>query len=48
MLRVRETDGLNRAPAAQAVACNHNAYTNSSVGVLRRHFAPKGCYRETI
>jgi hypothetical protein len=48
MLRVREIDGSRRAPAAQPVACTHKAYTNSSIGVLRRNLAAKGCYRETI
>jgi hypothetical protein len=48
MLRVREMDGSSRAPAAQAVACNHKAYTNSSVGVLCRDIAAHRCYEETI
>ena len=48
MLRIREMDGSSRAPVAQVLAYNHKAYTNSSVGVLYRDFAAKGCYRETI
>ena len=48
MLRVRETDGSSRVPGVRAVACNDKAYANSSVGVLCRDFAAKGCYRETI
>lgn len=48
MLRVRETDGSNRARPAQAVVCKGKAYTNSSVGVLCRDFAAKASCRETI